>query len=166
MFFQRILERLPPLPRQHLAAIGCTKITSQWMWLYTRIASKALKVSYSDVGEGGVAVKVNCEKTQFFLNTLYLLMFVSGPFMARSSRMRTLSCSTSVQELSPWLMQVWPILIISDKYHSPCIYVPEFRNILFYSQNQTWRVGPPKSDCFFSSNFWEEYYEITEFKNL
>ena len=29
----------------------------------------ALKVSYSDVGEGGVAV--NCEKPQFFLNTLY-----------------------------------------------------------------------------------------------
>ena len=33
------------------------------------MASKALKVSYSDVNEGGVAV--NCEKTQFFLNTLY-----------------------------------------------------------------------------------------------
>ena len=31
---------------------------------------RALKVSYSDVGEGGVAV--NCEKTQFFLNTLYI----------------------------------------------------------------------------------------------
>ena len=28
----------------------------------------ALKVFYSDVGEGGVAV--NCEKTLFFLNTL------------------------------------------------------------------------------------------------
>ena len=28
-----------------------------------------MKVSYSDVGEGGVAVK--CEKTQYFLNTLY-----------------------------------------------------------------------------------------------
>ena len=27
------------------------------------------KVSYSNVGEGGVAV--NCEKAQFFLNTLY-----------------------------------------------------------------------------------------------
>ena len=31
---------------------------------------RALKVSYSDVGEGGVAV--NREKTQFFLNTLYI----------------------------------------------------------------------------------------------
>ena len=37
--------------------------------MYTRLASRALKVSYSNVGEGGVAV--NCEKTQFFLNTLY-----------------------------------------------------------------------------------------------
>ena len=32
---------------------------------------KALKVFYSDVREEGVAV--NCEKTQFFLNTLYML---------------------------------------------------------------------------------------------
>ena len=29
-----------------------------------------MKVSYSDVGEGGVSV--NCEKIQFFLNTLYI----------------------------------------------------------------------------------------------
>ena len=36
--------------------------------MYTRIALRALEVSYSDLGEGGVAV--NCEKTQFFLNTL------------------------------------------------------------------------------------------------
>ena len=34
------------------------------------ITFRALKVSYSDEGEGGVAV--NCEKIQFFLNTLYL----------------------------------------------------------------------------------------------
>ena len=39
-------------------------ITSQQEWLYSCIALRALKVSYSDVGEGGVAV--NCEKTQFF----------------------------------------------------------------------------------------------------
>ena len=38
--------------------------------LYTRIALRALKVSYSDVGEGGIAV--NCEKKQVFLNTLYM----------------------------------------------------------------------------------------------
>ena len=37
--------------------------------MYTRIALRALKVSYSDVGEGVVAV--NYKKTQFFLNTLY-----------------------------------------------------------------------------------------------
>ena len=61
---------MPPLPRQHSAAIGCTKTASQKEWLYTRIALRALKVSYSDVGEGGVAV--NCEKTLFFLNTLYI----------------------------------------------------------------------------------------------
>ena len=36
--------------------------------MYSSIALRALKVSYIDVGEGGVAV--NCEKTQFFLNTL------------------------------------------------------------------------------------------------
>ena len=29
VFFPRILESLPPPTRQHLAAIGCTKITSQ-----------------------------------------------------------------------------------------------------------------------------------------
>ena len=54
MFFSRIPESLPPLNE----------------WLYTRVTLRALKVSYSDVGEAGVAVK--CEKKQFFLNTLYL----------------------------------------------------------------------------------------------
>ena len=67
------LQKLQLLPRQHSAAIVCTKMTSQQERLYTRIASRALKVSYSDVGEGGVAV--NCEKTQFFLNTLYIKSF-------------------------------------------------------------------------------------------
>ena len=65
---------MPSLPhqlRQHSAAISCTKITSQWdEWLYTRIALRALKVSYNDVGEGGIAV--NCKKTQIFLNTLFI----------------------------------------------------------------------------------------------
>ena len=71
VFFSRILESLPPLPRQqHSAAIGCTKNYQPiGVILYTRIALRALKVSYSDVGERGVAV--NCEKkTQFFLKTL------------------------------------------------------------------------------------------------
>ena len=44
VFFPRIFNILRLLPRQHLAAIGCTKITS-------------------DVGEGGVAV--NCKKHNF-----------------------------------------------------------------------------------------------------
>ena len=33
-----------------------------------------MKISYSDVGERGVAV--NCEKIQFFLNTLYLYKLI------------------------------------------------------------------------------------------
>ena len=73
VFLPRILEILPPLPRQHLAAIGCTK-------KLPANRSESLKVSYSDLGEGGVAV--NCEKkTQFFLNTLYVrpLQRLHGP---------------------------------------------------------------------------------------
>ena len=46
VFFPRILESLPPLPRQHLAAIGCTANRSDC----------TLALRYSDVGEGGVAV--------------------------------------------------------------------------------------------------------------
>ena len=64
-YFSRILESLPPLRRQHSAAIGCTKN-------YQPIA---LKVSYSDVGEGGVAVK-------FFLNTLYLRVSLFRTFFS------------------------------------------------------------------------------------
>ena len=60
-FFSRILESLPPLPGQITA---------------NSIALRALKVCYSDVGEGGVAV--NCEKTQLFLNTLYIVEYEKG----------------------------------------------------------------------------------------
>ena len=63
-FFPRILESLPPLPRAHSAAIGCTK---NYQPIGVTVYSHCVE---SDVGEGGVAV--NCEKTQFFLNTLYL----------------------------------------------------------------------------------------------
>ena len=49
---------------------------SQWKRLYTRIALRALKVSCK---EGGVAV--NCEKTHFFQNTLYL---TTQPFSSTS----------------------------------------------------------------------------------
>ena len=60
VFFLRILESLTSLPLQHSAAIGCTKHYHQYVFLYTRIALRALQVSYSGVGEGGVAV--NCKK--------------------------------------------------------------------------------------------------------
>ena len=67
-FLSRILKSLPPLPRQHSAAIGCTENDQPKGVTVTRIALRALKVSYSNVGEEWVAV--NCEKTQFFLNIL------------------------------------------------------------------------------------------------
>ena len=81
MYFPRILESLRPLPRQHLAAIGFTKNYQPiGVTVHTYIALRALNVSYSDLGEGGVAV--NCEKKpQFFLNTLYVrpLQRLHGP---------------------------------------------------------------------------------------
>ena len=62
--FPRILESLPPLPRQHKAAIGCTKnYQPEGVTVNSHCVERALKVSYSDVGEGGVAV--NCEKHNF-----------------------------------------------------------------------------------------------------
>ena len=65
VFFQRILESLPPLLRQHTAAIGCTQ---NYQPIRVTVHSYCV-VSYTVVGEGGVAV--NCEKTHFFLNTLF-----------------------------------------------------------------------------------------------
>ena len=63
-FFPRILESLPPLPRQtSAAAIGCTKIY-QPIGVTVHNALTALKISYSDVGEGGVAL--NCKKNTIF----------------------------------------------------------------------------------------------------
>ena len=57
-------------PNQSLQSLVLyPQITPQ---LYSRIALSALKVPYSDVGDGGVAVK--CEKTHFFLNTLYMAL--------------------------------------------------------------------------------------------
>ena len=59
-FFSRIFIILPPLPFKHWAAIGCTKnfqpigVTAHSYW----------KVSYSDLGEEGVAS--NCEKNTIF----------------------------------------------------------------------------------------------------
>ena len=61
VFFPKILECLP-LPRQQSAAIGCRK-NYQQMGVVTVHSHcvRALKVSYSDVSEGWVAV--SCEKT-------------------------------------------------------------------------------------------------------
>ena len=54
-----------PFPRQHSAAIGCTKNYQPiGVTVPSRIALRALKIFYSDVGEGGVAV--NCEKNTIF----------------------------------------------------------------------------------------------------
>ena len=63
-----ILESLPPLPRQHSAAIGCTKkLPANRSDLHSHCV-ESFDGLYSDVAEGGVAG--NFEKTQFFLNTL------------------------------------------------------------------------------------------------
>ena len=75
-FFQKILmacwNSRQHIQKQHYEKLVLWKITSQYEWLYTRIALRALKVYYNDVGEeGGVALIF--EKTQFFLNTLYIL---------------------------------------------------------------------------------------------
>ena len=69
-FFPRILESLPSLPRQHSAVIGCTKNYKPiGVTVYSHCV-EGFEGLYSDVGEGGV---VNCEKTQFFMNILYIL---------------------------------------------------------------------------------------------
>ena len=68
-FFPRILESLPPLPRQHSTVIRLLLVVQKLPANRSDCTlALCLKVSYSDVGEGGVAV--NFEKTQFFLNTL------------------------------------------------------------------------------------------------
>ena len=60
-FFPRILESLSTPPRQHSAAIGCTKNYQPIGVAVHSHCVRALKVSYSDVGKGGFAE--NCEKT-------------------------------------------------------------------------------------------------------
>ena len=70
VFFPRIIKSLPPLPRQLSAAIGCTK---NYQPIGVTVHSHCVE-SFEGLllrcrREGGVAV--NCEKTQFFLNTLY-----------------------------------------------------------------------------------------------
>ena len=65
MFFPRILKSLPPLPRQHSAAIGCTKNYQQ---IGATVHSHCVE-SFDGLlqrcrREGGVAV--NCEKITIF----------------------------------------------------------------------------------------------------
>ena len=56
-FFPRILESLPPLPRQHSAAIGCTKNYQPiGVTVHSHCVESSEGLSYSDLGEGGVAV--------------------------------------------------------------------------------------------------------------
>ena len=63
VFFPRILESLPPLPRLNSAAIGCTKNYQPIGVTVLSHCVETVKVSYSDIGEGGVAV--NGEKYNF-----------------------------------------------------------------------------------------------------
>ena len=63
VFFPRILENLPPLPRQHSAAIGCTKNYQPIGVTVHSHCVENFEGLHSDVGEGGVAV--NCKKTIF-----------------------------------------------------------------------------------------------------
>ena len=69
--FLSILESLSPLPRQHSAAIGCTKNYQPIGVTVHSHCVESIENLLQDVGEGGVAV--NCKKTQFFLNTLYII---------------------------------------------------------------------------------------------
>ena len=76
MIFPRILESLPPLPRQSFAANGYTKNYQPiGVTVHSNcVASFEGLLKRSDEGEGGDAV--NREKTQFFLNTLYIHFLV------------------------------------------------------------------------------------------
>ena len=58
VFFPKILESLPPLPRQHSADIGCSK---NYQPIGVTVHSHYVE---SDVGKGGVPV--NCEKNTIF----------------------------------------------------------------------------------------------------
>ena len=60
VFSQELLKVCHPSLVSTRLLLVVQKITSQLELLYTRIAMRALKVSYSDVSEGSFAV--NCEK--------------------------------------------------------------------------------------------------------
>ena len=76
VFLPRILESLPPLPRQHSVAIGCSKnYQPKGVTMYTRIAVRALKVSYSDACEGGV-LQWNVKKHNFSWTPCICLKYI------------------------------------------------------------------------------------------
>ena len=91
MFFSKNSRKFASSPSP---ALGCywlyKKLSS--IGVYAHIALRALTVSYSDVGEGGDAVK--CEKTQFFLNTLYV--FDYKMISKILSRLRNLACTPNI----------------------------------------------------------------------
>ena len=69
-FFPRVLESLPPLPRQHSAAIGCTK---SYQPIGVTVHSHCVEsfeglLQRCRLGRGCSELW----KTQFFLNTLYM----------------------------------------------------------------------------------------------
>ena len=71
VFFPRILESLPLLPRQHMVAIGCTKNYQPiGVTVHSHCVESFEGLLHSDVDKGGVVE--NCAKTQFFMNTLYV----------------------------------------------------------------------------------------------
>ena len=84
MFFSKNSCKFATSP---LTAIGCTENFSQW--LCTRIPLRALKVSYSNVGEGGVSV--NYERNNFSWTPNYnarpwqLIIFIMAKIYIRKN---------------------------------------------------------------------------------
>ena len=73
-FFPRIFESLPSLPRQHLAAIGWTKKGHPiGATVHSHCVESFEGLLQQYVSEGGVAA--NSEKTQFFLDTLQIILW-------------------------------------------------------------------------------------------
>ena len=63
VFFPRIVESLPPLPRQHSAAIGCTKNYQPIIGMIVNCVESFEGLLQQCRRGGGVAV--NCEKHNF-----------------------------------------------------------------------------------------------------
>ena len=64
VFFSRILESLPTLPRQHSTSIGCKKNYQPiGLTVHSHCVQSFENLLQRYVGEGGIAV--NCEKHNF-----------------------------------------------------------------------------------------------------